>query len=78
MEIKIALRVYCTEESDLIESPWIFLFTNKRISERRAIIPSIFLGKIAILSIPLSFELDCWTDRWTNGQTGGHTQTSGS
>ena len=36
-------------ESDLIESPWIFLFTNKRISERRAIIPSVFLGKIAFL-----------------------------
>ena len=34
MEIKIALRVYRTEESDLIESPWRFLFTNTR-SERR-------------------------------------------
>ena len=47
-EIKFALRVYRTEESDLIESPWRFLFTNKRISEQRAIIPSVLLGKIAI------------------------------
>ena len=35
-------------DESLTESPWRFLFTNKRYYERHTIIPSVLRGKIAI------------------------------